>query len=210
LEADEILRMNNNRINVFDDIVYVLFREGQDPVDVTVLRNGEKLVIKNVQFLTATAGGVTYGQLDFEPALLSKNFGTVIHATFFRSISTIKLIWTMLFDLLTARVGVEEMAGPVGVIQMVGESAKEATTTEGGNMSFLFLLALITINLGVVNLMPLPALDGGRIVFLIIELVRRKPLNPEHEGYIHLAGFAMLILLIIFVTYQDIMRLVAG
>ena len=74
----------------------------------------------------------------------------------------------------------------------------------------LFLIALITINLGVVNLLPLPALDGGRIVFLLIELVRRKPMKPEYEGYVHLMGFALLILFMIFVTYKDIMKLIAG
>jgi len=70
------------------------------------------------------------------------------------------------------------------------------------------LLAIITINLGVVNLLPLPALDGGRIVFLVIELIRRKKINPEHEGYVHLAGFAILILFMLFITYKDILKLI--
>jgi regulator of sigma E protease len=207
-EADEILRINNTKVNVINDIAYALIREGKDPVDVTVLRGGERIIVKGVQFPTDTEGSMTFGMIDFEPALYNKNFGTVIYKTFFRSLSTINLVWTSFFDLLTGRYGVEEVSGPVGVTQVIGDSAREATTTEGGNMVFLFLIALITINLGVVNLMPLPALDGGRIVFLIIELVRRKPVKPEHEGYIHLAGFAMLILFMLFITYQDIIKLI--
>nr|MBQ4318636.1 site-2 protease family protein [Clostridia bacterium] len=95
-------------------------------------------------------------------------------------------------------------SGPVGVTTAIGEAAKS-----GGIMNVLNLCALITINLGIFNLFPLPALDGGRIVFLVIEWIRGKPLKPEYEGYVHFVGIVLLMLLMVFITYKDIMRLFA-
>ena len=208
--GDQIIKINDKKINIYQDFAYPMFRDGKDPVNVTVIRNGEKIVIQDVRFPTGTEEGLTYGILDFAPTFYEKSFSAVVHQTFFRSLSTIDMVWTSFFDLVTGRFGMEEVSGPVGVTQAIGNSAREATETKGGGIGFLFLLALITMNLGVVNLLPLPALDGGRIVFLIIEFVRRKPVKPEYEGYIHLAGFAMLILFMIFVTYKDIMKLITG
>ncbi|MCL2096005.1 MAG: M50 family metallopeptidase [Oscillospiraceae bacterium] len=210
VEGDEILGINGKRINIYNDLAYALIRGGKDPIDITIMRNGERIVVKDVKFPTETEGGITYGVVDFEPTVYAKSFGAVVNQTFYQSLSTIDMVWTSFFDLLTGRFGIEEVSGPVGVTQAIGNSAREASQSRGGSRMFLFILAIITMNLGVVNLLPLPALDGGRIVFLIIEFVRRKPLKPEYEGYIHLAGFAMLILFVIFITYKDIMKLIAG
>lgn len=210
IEGDEILKINDKTINVYYDLMYALLREGSEPVSVTVLRNNQKVVLKDVRFPTETEGGMTIGLIDFQVERQKKTMPVVIEQTFYQSLSTIDMVWTSFFDLITGKYGVEEISGPVGVTQAIGNSARDvAEGRTGGNASgFLFLIAVITINLGIVNLLPLPALDGGRIVFLLIELVRRKPLKPEYEGYIHLAGFAFLILLMIFVTYKDIVKLV--
>ena len=77
-------------------------------------------------------------------------------------------------------------------------------------MVFLNIIALISVNLGVFNLLPIPALDGARLVFLIIEGIRRKPVNPKYEGYVHMAGLAVLLLFMVFVTFSDIRRLITG
>lgn len=96
-----------------------------------------------------------------------------------------------------------EMSGPVGITSELGNAAKK---DDGGKM-LLSLVVLITVNLGICNLLPIPALDGGRLLFLLIEAIRRKPMNPKYEGYVHLIGFALLMLLFVFVTYQDVLRL---
>ena len=210
IEGDEIIKINDKKINIYYDLIYALIREGKDPVNVTVIRNGEKALIPGVRFPSETEGGMTYGNIDFEVMGYAKTFPMMVKQTFFQSLSTIDMVWTSFFDLITGRYGIEEVSGPVGVTQVIGDSVKEATTSKTGSREFLFLLALITMNLGVVNLLPLPALDGGRIVFLIIEFIRRKPIKPEYEGYIHLAGFALLILFLIVVTYKDIMKLIVG
>jgi len=208
MEGDQIVRINNKRINVWHDLVYTVIREGREPVRVTVVRNGERLIIENVKFPVETEGGLTFGAIDFRPEADRKTAGTVVRQTFFQSIATVDMVWSSFFDLITGRFGVEQISGPIGVTQAIGNSAREATEDRARSSGFLFLLAIITINLGIVNLLPLPALDGGRIVFLLIEFIRRKPLKPEYEGYVHLAGFALLIILMIVVTYRDIVQLV--
>jgi len=210
MESDEILKVNGKRINVYNDLLYAIIRVGSDPVNITVLRNGEKIELKNIKFPTAVEEGMIYGVIDFETQAYAKTLSAVIHQTFFQSLSTIDMVWTTFFDMITGRYGLEAVSGPVGVTQTIGNSAKEATETKEGSRGFLYLLALITMNLGVVNLLPLPALDGGRIIFLIIELFRGKPIKPEYEGYVHLAGFALLMLFMIFITYKDIMKLIVG
>jgi len=210
MEGDQILKINGKTINIYNDLIYALIREGADPVEVTVMRDGEKVIVPGVKFPTDTESGMTYGIVDFETSVDKTSFPMVIKQTFYQSFSTIDMVWTSFFDLVTGKYGMDEVSGPVGVTQAIGNSAKEATTTKGGSRGFLFLIALITMNLGVVNLLPLPALDGGRIVFLVIEFIRRKPVKPEYEGYVHLAGFALLILFMIFITYKDIMKLIVG
>ena len=210
MESDEILKVNGKSINVYNDLLYAILRDGKDPVDITVIRDGEKLELKNVRFPNLTEDGITFGMIDFETQPYAKTFSEVVHQTFFQSFATIDMVWSTIFDLFTGRYGMEAVSGPVGITQTIGNTAKEATTSEAGAKSLIFLIALITMNLGVVNMLPLPALDGGRIIFLIIELVRGKPMKPEHEGYVHLAGFALLILFMIFVTYKDIMKLIVG
>jgi len=210
MEGDVILKVNGKSINVYNDLWYAVLRGGKNPFDITVERNGEKLELKNINFPTETEKGNTFGVIDFETQIHPKTFSTVVHQAFFQSLSTIDMVWSSVFDLFTGKYGMEAVQGPVGITQTIGEAAKEATTSRLGFMSLLFMLAIITMNLGIVNLLPLPALDGGRIVFLVIELFRGKPMKPEHEGYVHLAGFAILILFIIFVTYNDIMGLIVG
>jgi len=115
------------------------------------------------------------------------------------------MIWGSLVDLVTGRYNLNHVSGPVGITQQIGEVA--ATRS----WDHLFeMMALITINLGIFNLLPIPALDGGRLMFLLIELVRRRPINPKYEGYVHAAGFVLLIGLIIVVTLSDIIGLIAA
>ena len=212
MEGDKILKVNGKTINIYNDLAYELIREGKDPVNVTVLRGDKKIVLYGVQFPTATDSGMTYGTIDFTTEVENATLPLKIKQTFYQSLSTINMTWSSFFDLVTGKYGVDQISGPVGGTQTIGNSARDVAEgkTGGSATGFLFLIALITMNLGVVNLLPLPALDGGRIVFLIIELIRRKPIKPEYEGYVHLAGFAILILFMIFITYKDILRLIVG
>ena len=199
---DEILKVNNNKIHTQTDLVYTIMREGIDPVSVTVKRDGAVITLTDVVFGKETEQGVEFGQIDFGTYAIDKTVGTVFRETFFRSMTTIKMIWQSLFDLIRGRYGIDQMSGPVGVTTAIGEAASL------GIQQLLYMISFITINLGVFNLLPLPALDGGRIMFLVIELIRRKPVKPEHEGYVHFVGILLLFALMIFVTFQDIVRLI--
>ena len=117
----------------------------------------------------------------------------------------VKLVYTSLWDMITGEVGMEQMSGPVGIVNEVN------TAVNSGSKSWLYvlnLIALLTINLGVFNLLPFPALDGGRLFFMIVELIRRKPIPPEKEGTVHAIGMLLLLLLVVLISFNDIMRLI--
>ena len=117
----------------------------------------------------------------------------------------VKLVYQSFWQMITGKVGVDQMSGPVGIVSEVNNAVNS------GSYSWLYVLnlvAILTINLGIFNILPIPALDGGRLLFLIIEAVRRKPVKPEHEGMVHAIGMAALLLLMVVVTVSDIIKLV--
>jgi len=204
MPGDTILEVDGTNVYFANDLVYTIMREAVEPVDVTVRRNGDKIVVENVAFPSVTEQGVLFGAVDFFVLACERTPGTVVKYALSQSVWSVRMIWESFVDLITGRYGIEQMSGPVGVTTAIGEAAKS-----GGFMNVLNLCALITINLGIFNLFPLPALDGGRIVFLLIELIRGKPLKPEYEGYVHFVGIVLLMMLMVFITYKDIMRLFA-
>lgn len=119
------------------------------------------------------------------------------------TVYVVKLVYTMFFRMITGGVSVNQLSGPVGVVTVMNEAVKI------GFINVIYIVALITINLGVFNLLPLPALDGGRLFFMLVELVRGKPIPPEKEGIVHTVGFVLLMLLSAFVFYNDIVKLIA-
>jgi regulator of sigma E protease len=199
---DTIIAVDGVRTHTGNEVVYEIMHKAIKPIDITVIRNGEKLTLEDVVFETKTDSGVTIGEPNFfvysdEPTFLN----SVKHA-WYRSLSTIKMIWDSLIDLLTGRYGVEAVSGPVGVTQAIGQAAKT------GVSNLVYLAVVISMNLGVFNLLPFPALDGGRLVFITFEMITRRRLDPKIEGYIHLAGITILILLMIFITAKDIVSLI--
>ncbi len=119
------------------------------------------------------------------------------------TVYVVKLVYTMFFRMITGGVSVNQLSGPVGVVTVMNEAVKI------GFINVIYIVALITINLGVFNLLPLPALDGGRLFFMLVELVRGKPIPPEKEGIVHTVGFVLLMLLSVFVFYNDIVKLIS-
>ena len=119
----------------------------------------------------------------------------------------VKLVYQSLWQMITGKVGINQMSGPVGIVSEVNNAVN---APEGKWLNVLNLVALLTINLGVFNLLPIPALDGGRLLFMIIELIRRKPIPPDKEGLVHAVGMALLFALVIVISFNDIMRLIGG
>lgn len=199
--GDEIVEIEGTRVRIANETIYEVMRRGIEPLDVTVIRNGERLTFE-VLFPTITDHGIRYGTVDFKVVPEQKTPVTVLKHAVFRSTSTIKMIWESLYDLVSGRYGVESVSGPVGVTKALGEAA------ESGTGDLVYLAVVISMNLGVMNLLPLPALDGGRLLFQIIELLRRKPVRPEIEGYVHFAGMVILMILMVVIAVKDIFTLV--
>ncbi|MBQ4353837.1 MAG: site-2 protease family protein [Clostridia bacterium] len=199
--GDVITHVEGTRVHIANETVYEIMRKGVKPIDLTVRRGGETIVLRDVVFRQITESGTTFGMMDFKVNPEVKTPLTVLKHALFRSVSTIKMIWESLYDLLSGRYGMEAVSGPVGVTKALGEAAEEGTA------DLVYLAVVISMNLGVMNLLPLPALDGGRLLFQIIELIRRKPIKPEIEGYVHFAGLVMLMILMVVVAVKDIIGL---
>lgn len=205
MQGDEILKIDGYTIWQRGDVETGLAQGAADGVyDIVVRRDGKKVTLTDVPLKAEFQdenGNKLYG-LTFTQ--VPKNVGTVLNESVRESINYARLIWSSLGMLVSGEVGVDQLSGPVGVASIMAETAKT-------NMaSFFSLVAFISINLGIMNLLPLPALDGGRMVFLVIEGVRRKPVPAKYEGYVHAAGLVLLLALMVYVTGQDIFRLVTG
>lgn len=202
---DQILKINGSSVHIDYDILYTMMRDSDGAVDMVVLRDKQKVTLEGVPFSTETMeDGTVTTTLDFKVYGKEKTVGSVLRQSFFYTGTVAKLVWTSLIDIVTGKFGINQLSGPVGVASAVGQASSM------GLSSFLMLAAFITINLGVFNLLPVPALDGGRLLFLLIEAVRGKPINPKYEGYVHALGFILLIGLMVVVTFNDILRLFRG
>lgn len=219
--GDEILSIDGHSVRTGQEIVYELFRAGGDKkkvytdeeaekvmvkVDLTVLRNGEKIVLHDVVFPVGKDEGVSYGLRDFYYNAEAKSLSSTFKNVGRQMRLNVKMVYESLFDLLRGRYGLNQISGPVGTAGVVGEALKnDATASEGQSRnSFLYLFMIISVNLGLFNLLPIPALDGGRLFFQLIELIFRKPVPLKYEGMIHTVGLLLLLLLMAVVTFKDI------
>ena len=199
---DEILKVGKTRVHTWNELAYEIMNVGYEPVDITVKRDGEKIVLQDVVFSTFDESGARFGEPDFIPYAEKVNFGNLVKHTFFRSLSTVKMVLDSVKGLVTGRFGIEAVSGPVGVVTVVEDAASQ------GFMSFLYVICVLTINLGVFNLIPFPALDGGQLLFLAIEGVRGKPVNRNIQSYINFAGIMILFAFMIFITCKDVFKLI--
>lgn len=206
---DEILKVGNVYVHTGDEVVYEIMNNTKivndryATTDLLVMRDGQRVKLENVVFpiLKDEQTGVVFGNYDFKFYGIQGDFGTLCKNAFWRSLSTVKMIWDSLIDLVTGRYGLNAMSGPVGITKQIGTAVKSGGTT------LLYLFTVITMNLGVFNLIPFPALDGGQLFFLLIEGVRRKPLKQEVIGTINFVGISLLLLLMVFVTIKDVIGL---
>ena len=200
--GDTITAVDGVQVHIANEMLYEIMRRGVEPIDITVDRDGERITFHDIQFPTFVESGVKFGNVDFYVAAENRTPSVIAKHAFFRSFSTIKMIWESLYDLLTGRYGMEAVSGPVGVTEALGEAA------QSGISDLVYIAVVISMNLGIMNLLPLPALDGGRLLFQLIELVRRKPINREVEGMIHFAGLVLLMVLFVVVTFKDVLTLI--
>jgi regulator of sigma E protease len=173
--------------------------------------SSERITLPEVAFAAApnARGGISYVR-DFRVWAAEKTIGNVLSYSVRESVGMGRIIWLSLADILRGTYGLNDLSGPVGIGGVVSDAAAHATSLGDMVTMIVQIAAFITINLGIVNLLPIPALDGGRLIFLTLEGIRRKPLNQEVEAMIHFVGFALLMLLIVVVTFNDIRKLAGG
>ncbi len=198
--GDKIVAVDGSHIFAATDLVYKLRTSNTDTFTVTVKRGEEKVILENVTFHNDQTGGL----LDFAVEGKTKTPWNVAYYGVKNTTATAKLIWMSLIELVTGKYGIQDLSGPVGTISVIEEAASTGENMMERVESLMNLTIFITVNVGVFNLLPIPALDGSRFVFLAIEAIRRKPLPKEREAAVHLIGMAALFLLMIFVTVQDI------
>ena len=200
---DEIIAVNGRRCYIANDIIYEFARTQNGTADFTVRRDGKITELKDVTFETYTdENGYKQMVIDFYVYPAEKTFFNVIRESVHWTISLARTIFLSLVDMVTGRVAMNQISGPVGIVTVISEAASV------GLKPLLNILALITINLGVFNLVPFPALDGGRLVFLLIELFRGKPINPKYEIWVNAAGMVVLLGFMALVTFSDVTKLI--
>ena len=218
MQGDRITEINGQNVYIYEDLQLIMAGNRGEEITVTIERNGEEITKAITPVQSAETGGYIMG---FNPLLENGLFAEDIEGyqragiwdtlktSFYTVIYFIKQIVIGLVRIFTMNVTSEEVSGPIGIVQVIGN-----TYEAGMQYSFLvamqnvaYLAALLSANLGAMNLLPIPALDGGRLLFLIIEAIRRKPIPPEREGLITFAGFAVLMLLMVVVAFNDIVKL---
>ena len=202
MEGDRIVSIDGYRVLLVSDVSTGLSLGEDTSYEIVVQRSGETVTLHDVKLEPAEYDGVQRYGIDFTVVPLS--LGDKIQNAVYRSYDYARLVWISLEQLLTGKVGINQLSGPVGVTDVLAQTAQSSM------VSFFLLIAFISINLGVMNLLPLPALDGGRLLFVLIELIARKPVPRKYEGYIHFGGLAALMLLMLYVTWQDILRLMGA
>lgn len=196
-KGDKIIEINNNKIYDYMDINFFLSLDKDKIVDMKVLRNGKQ---QNFESLDLNASKANFEKLE-------KSASNVLKKGFHNSISVIRVVFASLQKMITGDLGLDNLSGPIGTIDVLGSAAKSAQRTRnfGG---ILFLLALISINIGVFNLLPIPGLDGGRLIFVVIEGIRRKPVSLKAQAIFNSVGMFVLFGLVILVTANDFIRII--
>lgn len=213
--GDTFYSIDGQRIYLVSDVSSFLMR-GDGVYDIVMLRDGEKVELKDFALTTKTYAeyaneGPKYG---FVFGYTEATFGTKLEYTWNTTLEFSRLVWLGLGDLINGKVGLKDMSGPVGIVDMMNEVGQQAESAKAAADNLLYISAFITVNLAIMNMLPIPALDGGRvflmIVTVIIEAVSRKKLDPKYEGYIHLGGMVLLLGLMALVMYNDIAKLITG
>jgi len=225
--GDRIVRVNNRSINIFGDFSLEMLRSDGSPIDIVIERDGQRhnitvtprYLADEGRFLVGFTPGETRG-IFYSPAQTGPEAQPWIQQdNFFGSIArgfhntSLQVRFTLFAVSTLFSHGLDGIMGPLGIVATVGGDVGESVAAGGGMAAVWLLMSytlLLSVNLGIINLLPLPALDGGRLIFLFLEAIRRKPINPDKEGMVHFAGFVLLMALAAVVFFNDIVRMISG
>lgn len=217
MEGDRIYSVDGHRTYFTGNFSDYMSRGNSEYHDVVVVRDGKKVLIEDLYMpLMEYPDGSGGTSLRYGIHLLQRKFGVgpTIKYAWYQCMDFCRVVWESLGMLFGGEVGLRDMSGPVGVVDIVNDVASQAENARAAAFNICYIFALIAVNLAIMNLLPIPALDGGRIFFLIvtwiIEKIIRRKLNPKYEGYIHTAGFILLMALMAFLLFSDVLRAFFG
>lgn len=209
--GDRFHSIDGKRVYMYQD-VNELLSKGDGVHDIVVIREGEKHLLEDFDFRPILYPGESQKLYGFYMGLEEATFANKLRYSWNTTMEFGRWVWMGLSELVSGRVGVQDMAGPVGIVGMMAETGQQAASAGDALYSIFYLTAFIAVNLALMNMLPIPALDGGRIFLLavtwLIESITHKKLNSKYEGYIHAAGMILLLGLMAFVMLNDIFRIV--
>ncbi len=218
LEGDTFWKINGERIYFSSDVSTYLERGGGDTADIVLVRDGKKVYLDDYPITlleyTDEETGETVMRYGLYFGESETGLGARLRYSWYCARDFVRMVRLGLTDLVTGAVGLDQMSGVVGIVDMVADVGTQSPTVYDAFLNIAYLTAFIAINLAVMNLLPIPALDGGRVFFLVItwilEHILRRRIEPKYEGYINTAGLVALMALMVYVMYNDIARIITG
>ena len=212
--GDRFLELDGEKIYVQSDFSTILQLNPGDTHDIVVERNGEKLVFENYKMEKHLFPGEQTERYGFSFGVVDATFGNKLQYVWNTGLNVVRSVRMSLQMILSGQAGISDMTGPVGIVQIMSDTAEASPTTLDALLNMLYFGGFIAINLAVMNMLPIPALDGGRVFGLLvtccIEAVTRKKLNPKYEGYIHGIGMILLLALMGIILFKDIFVIFKG
>lgn len=209
--GDRLLKIDGRRIYQFSDVSDFLSR-GDGTYDIVLRRDGKRVTLENFEFVPVEYEGEETKMYGIYFGYDEATFANTVRYSWNTAMEFGRLVWMSLEQIVEGKVTVDDMAGPVGIVNLMTETAEAAVSTSAAIMDILYLGAFIAVNLAIMNMLPIPALDGGRVFLLIvtwiIESITKKRLNPKYEGYIHALGMVLLLALMAVIMFNDIIRIV--
>lgn len=213
--GDRIVSIDGERTYLYNDVTLFLSRAG-DTVDLVIERDGKLITLEDISLTPQEyiVHGQTVTRYGLYFATEKATLGAKLRNSWYNAIDFVRLVRISLTDLITGAAGVKDLTGPVGIVDTITEVGSQSPTMRIALENILYFGALIAVNLAVMNLLPLPALDGGRIFFLLLNslwmLVFRRRIDPKYESYVHVAGLVALLALMAVVTFNDLARIFGG
>lgn len=206
--GDEIIALDGEKIYVQSDFSTILYLNPGDTHDIVVKRNGEKIVFNDYKMEKHLFPGEETERYGFSFSVADATFGNKIPYIWNSALNVVRNVRLSLQMMFTGQAGFSDMTGPVGIVQMMSDTAQASPTKLDAILNVLYIGGFLAINLAVMNLLPIPALDGGRVVGLLltvaIEKITRKKLDAKYEGYVHGIGMILLLALMAVILFKDI------
>jgi len=221
--GDTLYKLGGKRVHTWLDLNFLLNRSKTGKMELVVKREGKRVNLGQVQFKQGELeDGATFYGLDFYLVQYEKgdrSVGLLAKETVGESVALARMVYLSLMDMVAGKFSLREISGPIGVVTLLSSGAQQAQESAAGAdktqalyalMDLLLLFGLISINIGIMNLLPLPALDGGRLFFTLFEMVFRKPVPKKFEAAVHGVGIVLLMLFMVIISFSDIVALITG